>query len=194
MKKIASIVMSLSLLMVAAFSLAGCTMMAPPVNAPGASQSSPRQESSSKESSRAELSKPESSEEESSREESSKEESSSSVKVPTGKYASISEFLDSALFKSQIASVKKAMEDQGMKVELIGEGNKLVYEFTLSEEYSSIDGLAEGLEAGLTQQAATFENVASSLSAAVDVEDPIVEVRYLANDGSLIYSKEFRAK
>lgn len=46
----------------------------------------------------------------------------------------------------------------------------------------------------MASQADTFKNVASSIKAAVEVENPVVVVRYLNADGSEIYSEEFAAE
>lgn len=45
--------------------------------------------------------------------------------------------------------------------------------------------------ANLQSQASTFESVASSLKAAVEVENPVVVVRYLDNTGAEIVAQEF---
>lgn len=47
------------------------------------------------------------------------------------------------------------------------------------------------LESSLQSQASTFESVASSLKAAVEVENPVVVVRYLDNTGAEIVAQEF---
>ena len=47
------------------------------------------------------------------------------------------------------------------------------------------------MESSLQSQASTFETVASSLKAAVEVENPVVVVRYLDNTGAEIVAQEF---
>ena len=44
----------------------------------------------------------------------------------------------------------------------------------------------------MASQADTFQNAASSIKVAVEVENPVVVVRYLNADGSEIYSKSLR--
>ena len=126
--------------------------------------------------------------------ESSEAESSAATDLPTsGKFATIDEFVNSSIMQSQIKTLKDSAGDSGMDdITLAGEGNKLIYTFTFAEG-TETEGMAEALEAALDTQASTFENVASSLKAAVEVEDPIVVVTYADSEGNEIYSREFTA-
>ena len=45
----------------------------------------------------------------------------------------------------------------------------------------------------MEDQTSVFEGVAASVKLAVDVESPVVVVRYLDNEGNEIYSREFTA-
>ena len=56
------------------------------------------------------------------------------------------------------------------------------------------EGLGDSLKEALNGEAATFEGVAASVGKVVDVENPVVVVRYLNKDGSEICSQEFSAK
>ena len=71
--------------------------------------------------------------------------------------------------------------------------HELVYTYTYDEGIAT-DGLASALSSAMETQASTFESLASSLKLAVDVENPVVAVRYLAHDGTEIYSNEYTAK
>ena len=62
------------------------------------------------------------------------------------------------------------------------------------DENIATDGMAESLETALNAQASVFESIASQLKLAVNVENPVVVVEYLAHDGTVIYSQEFTAK
>lgn len=110
----------------------------------------------------------------------------------TGKYASISDFVNSDLLQSQMESLKSTASEAGMDIEITGEGNKLIYTFVISDELN-VDGIAETLEAGLESQASTFESVASSIALAVEVENPVVVVRYVDTQGNEIAAREFTA-
>lgn len=108
-------------------------------------------------------------------------------------YKSMDEFVASDELKAELASAKESLGNSGLDITVVAEGNKLVYVYTMQEQMDTA-GMAEALKSGLDAQSATFENVAKSLTEAVDVENPTVVVRYLNNDGSEIYSQEFHAQ
>lgn len=84
-------------------------------------------------------------------------------------------------------------------MEIKGEGNKLIYiyqytdaplitdSFTLEDAQASFDKAIEN-------NASTFSSICSQLPQYIDVEDPVVVLRYLDMDGSLIWEKEFTAE
>lgn len=199
MKKIMSILLALGMAVSVAFSAVGCGVTPPPaVSSSEAEESSeaPEEESSQEpESSEEESSEPEESSEEpeESFEPESSEEESSSTTI-TGKFNSIEEYVNSDLLQNQLGSMLDSYKDLGIDIKLVGEGNKLIYLCTLSDEYASIDGMAETLEEGLDDQASTYESIASSLKLAVNVEDPVVEVRYQTESGKVLCSREYSAK
>lgn len=113
----------------------------------------------------------------------------------SGKFASIQEFIDSDIMQDQLAPQVESLADSGMTMELTGEDNRLIYNFIIQDKELS-DLLASdpsSLESTLESQASTYSSVAASLTAAVDVEDPVVVVRYTGNDGTELASKEFPA-
>lgn len=103
-------------------------------------------------------------------------------------YSSIEEFVSSEEIQSQL----EAMQTEEMGVAVTGEGNKLIYTYTFAEGIAT-DGMAEVLEAGIQAQASTFQSIAATIALAVDVEDPVVVVRYQDSTGAEIYSAEFSA-
>lgn len=111
----------------------------------------------------------------------------------TGKFATMDEYVNSDLVQSQLESMMSSMEGQGMTMEIKGDGNKLIYTYRY-DELAKEDGMAETLQAGLEAEAATFKSVASSLSLAVEVENPVVVVEYIDMNGEVIYSQEFTAE
>lgn len=111
----------------------------------------------------------------------------------TGKFASVEEFAESDMLQEQIDGLKKMISSMGLDVVVTGEDNKLIYTYRYLEDVQ-MDGLAEALSTQLNTQAATFESIASSLKAAVDVENPVVVVTYQNVDGTEIYSQEFMAE
>ena len=125
-------------------------------------------------------------------EEEAAEEEDSTV---SGKYATIQEFIDSDLMQQQLKTQTDSLADTGLTVELTGEGNQLIYNFIIEDpDISAIMASDPSyLTDSLESQASTFSSVAKSLSAAIDVEDPVVVVRYTGSDGTVLASQEYPA-
>ena len=111
----------------------------------------------------------------------------------SSKYKTMQDYVNSSEVQEQISSVKAEVESAGMKIELKGEGNKLIYVYTLNTNDIAEDAAAQ-LESGLTAQASTFEELAAALKKEVKVDNPVVVVQYVDSDGKEIYSQEFTAK
>ena len=118
--------------------------------------------------------------------------SESNGTTASGKFATIEDYINSEEMKAELDSMIDMMEGLGMKIEVLGDGDKLIYRYTYNEQMPA-DTLADTLLASLDAQASTFESVASSLKLLVEVEDPIVVVEYYNADGTEICSKEFTA-
>ena len=108
-----------------------------------------------------------------------------------GKIDSIEAFVATDEMQSQIKEAKESVEDGTLTMDIVAEGNKLVYVYTYQTDLD-IEATKEALATAI-EQASVFENVAKEIKNAVNVENPIVEVRYLAKDGTEIYSQEFTA-
>ena len=101
------------------------------------------------------------------------------------------EYVRSAEMQAQVASLQQTMEEQGLNMTITGEGNKLIYTYTYPSEVPDVMG--DALESALQAQSSTFESIAETLKQAVDVDNPVVVVRYLSSDGTEICSMEFGA-
>ena len=110
-----------------------------------------------------------------------------------GKFASIHDYVQSDEVQAELETLTSSADGSGMSIEVAGEENKLIYRYTFDENIAT-DGMAESLETALNAQASVFESIASQLKLAVNVENPVVVVEYLAHDGTVIYSEEFTAK
>ena len=95
--------------------------------------------------------------------------------------------------QQQLETQLASLEGSGIALNLTAEDNKLIYNFTIEDADLSAALAADPstLESSLQSQASTFESVASSLKAAVEVENPVVVVRYLDNTGAEIVAQEF---
>lgn len=109
----------------------------------------------------------------------------------SGKFSSIQEFIDSDMMQEELASQMKSLEGSGMSMELTAEDNKLIYNFKIDDPDLSAAMDASALESSLDSQASTFESVAGVLPTAIDVDNPVVVVRYLDSDGNELASREF---
>ena len=109
----------------------------------------------------------------------------------TGKFASVQEFVESDMMQEELASQMSSLEGSGMSMELTAEDNKLIYNFKIDNPDLSAAMDVSALESSLDSQASTFESVAGILPAAIDVENPVVVVRYLDSDGNELASREF---
>ncbi|MCI1217408.1 DUF4854 domain-containing protein [Bifidobacterium crudilactis] len=113
----------------------------------------------------------------------------------SGKYASIDEYVQSSEVQSQLASVKSQAESGGMTLDVRGEDNALVYDFTLPAGMSaSTAGLADKLNSGLDGQASTFQSIATMMKSAVEVDNPVVRVIYRDSAGTTITSRDFASQ
>lgn len=110
-----------------------------------------------------------------------------------GKFASIQEFIDSDMMQEELATQLESLEGTGMSMELTAEDNKLIYNFKIDDPDLSAAMDSATLESTLDSQASTFESVAGALPAAIDVENPVIVVRYLDSDGNELASREFAA-
>lgn len=171
MKKALSFVLSAALVAVMAFSMAACKSKDNGTSSSGNDSSSSSSQSSSEQSSSSENSS-----------------SKSSLKFNT-----VEEFVASDAMQAQMKSMKDELESDEMSMEITGDETRLIYTYTFKTDID-LSGAADTLKAGLEAQASTFENVASMLKTAVNVDDPIVVVRYQDKNGDEIYSQEFTAK
>lgn len=111
-----------------------------------------------------------------------------------GKAASIQDYLDKPAVKTQMDAQIKEVEAQGMKAEVLGEDNKLIYRFTVDMVVDDVETVKAALESGVEAQKAQFEEAASSLKKEVKVDNPVVVVEYLDANGTELYKAEIPAK
>ena len=120
--------------------------------------------------------------------------SASTSSTTPGKVKSIQEFLETPAMKQQLEALSSTTEAGGMKIEITAEDNKLIYSYTYNQQIPNVDTMKSALESATEAQSFTFEAVASSIKQSVNVNDPVVVVRYRNADGSEIFSKEFTAR
>ena len=117
-----------------------------------------------------------------------------STYTPIGKFATLEDFINSDLMKSQMDTQNKSLEGSGLKAALKAEGSTLIYLFTVEDDAMAelLKSNTESIQSSLDSQASAFEAIAKSLIAAVEeIENPTVVVRYVDNTGEEIFSQEF---
>ena len=87
-------------------------------------------------------------------------------------------------------------EDSGMSMDIKGEGNKLIYTYQYDEPLIDDTFTLEDAQAyfddAIKQQESTFTTLCSQLPLYIDVKDPVVVLKYIDADGTLIWEKEFK--
>ena len=111
----------------------------------------------------------------------------------SSKYKTMEDYVKSSEVQEQISSVKSEVENAGMSIELKGEGNQLIYVYTIDSAYVT-DSTASQLESGLSSQSSVFVELASALKDEVAVDNPVVVVQYVDSDGNEIFSQQFNAE
>lgn len=109
----------------------------------------------------------------------------------SGKYATLEDFINSDMMQDQLDSQIASLEGTGLTAEVIAEDNKLVYSFTITDPNVAAALDAASLQSTLDSQASTFESIASMIPLAVEIDNPVVVVRYLDSAGAVIVSQEF---
>lgn len=109
----------------------------------------------------------------------------------SGKYATLEEFLNSDMMQEQLNSQIASLEGSGMTADVIAEDNRLVYNFTFTDPSITASLDTSVLQSNLDSQASTFESIASMIPLAVEIDNPVVVVRYLDSAGTELASREF---
>ena len=102
---------------------------------------------------------------------------------------SMEEFV--ALSKDSIDAMKESFASQGLVIDVVAEGNSLVYRYQYPTAVGDTAAVKAALEDAIVEQDSVFEGVLTSVKSLVpDAESVIVE--YLDADGSEIFSKEYK--
>lgn len=94
--------------------------------------------------------------------------------------------------QEMIQKAKNSVEGSGMSIELLAEGNTLIYEYSFEEDSfddSMLDAVKEQLVSRLESTASTFEGIASDLNKELKIDNSKVVVRYLYNGETLAESE-----
>lgn len=111
------------------------------------------------------------------------------------KDAALEEYFQTDEMQEMIQDAKDSVEGSGMSIEILAEGNSLIYEYTFEEDSfddSMLDAVKDQLVSGLESAASTFEGIASDLNEELKVDNSTVIVRYLYN-GETLAEREYNA-
>ena len=97
--------------------------------------------------------------------------------------------------KASLDQLVDAMQDSGMNMEILGEGDTLTYKYTYSTQVvgdtTSLEDAKSALETAMDSQKTTMQGVADGLAPYVEVSPVKVRAEYYDADGTLIYKAEF---
>lgn len=105
-------------------------------------------------------------------------------------YDTVSDYINSDTVQKELETAKKAIEGQGMNLTIGAEGNKLVYTYKY-DDMEKVDGMAEQLEAAMSAEDATFQNIADEMAKVVNESPVSVVIEYVDCNDEMIYSKEY---
>ena len=108
------------------------------------------------------------------------------------KDAALEKYFQTDEMQEMVQEAKDSVEGSGMSIEILAEGNTLLYEYTFEEDSfddSMLDAVKEQLVSGLESTASTFEGIASDLNDELKVDNSTVVVRYLYNGETLAESE-----
>ena len=108
------------------------------------------------------------------------------------KDAALEKYFQTDEMQEMVQEAKDSVEGSGMSIEILAEGNTLIYEYNFEEDSfddSMLDAVKEQLVSGLESTASTFEGIASDLNDELKVENSTVVVRYLYNGETLAESE-----
>lgn len=111
------------------------------------------------------------------------------------KDAALEKYFQTDEMQEMVQEAKDSVEGSGMSIEILAEGNTLIYEYTFEEDSfndSMLDAVKEQLVSGLESTASTFEGIASDLNKELKIDNSKVVVRYLYN-GEILAESEYTA-
>lgn len=110
-----------------------------------------------------------------------------------GKSGTVQDYLNRPDVKKQLDTARTQIESMGMKLDIKGEDNKLIYAYTYGTQIDDAEAAKAALEQAIKSEDATFKATAQELKKVGKVNDPVVVIKYLNADGSEIFSKEYMA-
>lgn len=102
---------------------------------------------------------------------------------------SLEEFVNSSAIQSQLDSMASSYKDMGISIKAYAEGNTLVYDYTLSDTYSSMGDM---MTSSLDGMDSTFKSVAQTLNETCDTGgNAKVRVYLHTESGKTLFDKSY---
>lgn len=132
----------------------------------------------------------ESEEEESEAESESEEEGEQSRQYKN--IETLEEYINLSSVQDTIKEMQEQYADTAL-IDLVAEGNKLVYSFKLNEQLDaeSVSIFSSTIDAQMDSLDSVYTSIAASINDMFGRDDTIVVVRYSNADGSVVWEKEF---
>lgn len=108
------------------------------------------------------------------------------------KYRSMKEFANSPEMRQEAEMANKQMLSQGLHVDFIGENNQFIFAYTLLVQPDDPHSI-ESLEAELDADTTYYQELAVYLTDIVDVQNPVIVVRFSDPDGTKRIERKFTA-
>ncbi len=105
-------------------------------------------------------------------------------------YDSMEAFLEGEEMQSSIAADKSVLEGSGLSLEVTSQGDQLIYTYTYAQALE-VESSREILKQGIESEQEAFQEILDNVKAEVNIEKPVLVIRYLNPDGSEIYSHTF---
>ena len=112
-----------------------------------------------------------------------------------GKFKTMEEYAQSDLVQLQLKNLREMTDPDILEVEISGQENKLIYTYIYKDIYDVDEkAFVEAVRSYLDDKdlSEKYASMANLLKTLVEVEDPVIVLKYIAEDGTELYSKEYR--
>ena len=106
------------------------------------------------------------------------------------KFASMEAYADSGMMKAMYSGLIENLAADNVDLSITGEDNRLVFTYTYNNFINS-DEPVEMLSSNLDAQESSFQSMAASLKQFVEVENPVVVIVALDQNGEEMFTREF---
>lgn len=109
------------------------------------------------------------------------------------KYATMEEYVASDSVREEEDTLNKTLKENGMELTISARQNQYVYTYRMTQDIDT-SKMVKALEKLLDEQTDSFTVIANALKYKVDVESPVIVVRYLDINGNEFITREYAAE